>query len=200
MRIPKGNDENRSWNPLPVADYCILITKVDTTRTSRGSDPKPQVMIQGEVVSDEYNGKKVTEFFFATPKALWRLENLFKALGIPGDETGDIDAEGKAILDYPEDELIERIVTVRILQDKYTDKTTGEVKTSNDWDAGTYAISPQDPYYDEVIAELKAAAASSGSAEQSGEPADEPVEETVADAPQAPARPAPGARRRRRSS
>lgn len=193
MRIPKGNDEPK-WTPLPVGRYDILITKVDSNRMSRGKDPKPQVMIQGEVASDEYNGKKVTEFFFATPKAFWRVENLFKALGIEGEPTGDHDeATGAEILDYPEEELLERVVSVSITQETYTDKA-GDEKVSNDWDASSYKISSLDQFYDEVIKEQAEAASQSDSEE-----ADEDPVEAAAEAPQAPAKPAPGRRRRRQA-
>lgn len=142
-RIPYSKGEN-TFKPLPESTYDVQLDSAEQT-TSKGGNP--QLTVKGQIVDGEYAGKKVTIWYSLLPQSTWKLDALFEALGIPAQETGELDENGKPICDFDTDDLAGRVVRYVCTQRTY------DGKVNNSWDKE--AISPLDPHYATVIANAK---------------------------------------------
>lgn len=138
---------------LPEGSYDLEIKKVDPNRTDKKD--RPQAMIQMEVVGPDHTGKVVTDWFYLTDNAVWRLHNLYEALGIEPEGTGEYDEEGKELVEYDTDDLIGRIFVANVTQRVYA-KRDGTKGSSNDF-GKEFDVSEHDPYHADVMAARGAA-------------------------------------------
>lgn len=92
--------EGKGWQPLPKGTYVIQINSVDPTKVSTKGNP--QMMVEGQVVGGDSEGKKVTLWYPLDGAAAWRLRNLLEGTGVDFEDTelDEVDDEQKPIHGY----------------------------------------------------------------------------------------------------
>lgn len=173
-----------TYEPIPEGTYDLRIDKVEQRTSKKGVE---QLMIGMTVLGPTSQGSKHTEWFALTEAAMWRLYNLFSALGIAPSPTDAFDEQGNQLDDYDSDELIGRVITAAVKIEEYFSEKEGKNKRNNKLDKD-FEISQFDPNYE---AYQKALAEAANSATAGAAPAAAPAQ---APAPaQAAAAPVAGA-------
>jgi hypothetical protein len=122
-------DRGGNYTPLPAGTYDFQIMEVEQ-RVAKND--KPQLMVKMQVVSDDYHGKKATNWLWLTEAAMGFVLDLFDALRIAPQDTGETDAAGQPIVDWDENELVNRIVRYEVTQESYK-TNAGEQKVKNEF-------------------------------------------------------------------
>lgn len=143
-----------TYEPIPEGTYDLRIDKVEQRTSKKGID---QLMVVMSVLGPTNQGAKHTEWFALTEAAMWRLYNLFSALGVAATPTGEYDAQGNQLEDYDADELIGRVITASVKIEEYFSEKEGKNKRNNKLERD-FEISRFDPHYEEYQRALADAA------------------------------------------
>ena len=103
-----------SREPLEEGIYTLRIAKAEETLSSTGN---PMLKIEYDVVGVEGN-RKVWDNYVLIDKCLFKLQELFKALGIPTDSIVEMDVA----------ELVGSEVQAKIIQEEYNGDVMNRVK------------------------------------------------------------------------
>lgn len=103
-----------SREPLVEGVYTLRIAKVEETTSSTGN---PMLKVEYDVVGVD-GGRKLWDNFVLIDKALWKLKELFDALGIDTSQIVEMDVQ----------ELIGLEVQAKVVQDTYNGDTVNRVK------------------------------------------------------------------------
>lgn len=105
-RITVDFSDVQEFEVLPKGEYAAVIAKAEW-REPQDSDKYPYINLEFDVkevvnVSDEVdlgNGRKLWAILSTSPKALWRMKQVFENLGIYMEELDiDVDDETNAVL------------------------------------------------------------------------------------------------------
>lgn len=105
-----------SREPLPEGIYPVSIAKVEQTLSK--SSGNPMLKIEFNINDPEYSGRKVWANYVLTEAAMWKVMELFKALGLPTESIVSIDT----------DELVGLECSAQIGQREYEGNIQNEVK------------------------------------------------------------------------
>lgn len=103
-----------SREPLEEGVYSLTIAKVEETTSSTGN---PMLKIEYDVNEVEGN-RKLWDNYVLIDKCLWKLKELFDALGI----------DTSAIVEMDVTELVGMQVNAKIIQETYNDEVVNRVK------------------------------------------------------------------------
>lgn len=103
-----------SREPLVEGVYTLRIAKVEETTSSTGN---PMLKVEYDVVGVD-GGRKLWDNFVLIDKALWKLKELFDALGIDTSQIVEMDVQ----------ELVGLEVQAKVVQDTYNGDITNRVK------------------------------------------------------------------------
>lgn len=112
MNIDFSNVPSRE--PLEEGLYTLTIAKVEEKTSSTGN---PMLSVEYDVVGVEGN-RKLWDNYVLTDKALWKLQELFKALGL----------DTSAVVSIDPNELVGLQVQAKVIQDEYNGDTVNRVK------------------------------------------------------------------------
>ncbi len=101
----------QSRDPLEPGWYLGRIDKIEEKTSSTG---KPMLAVQYEIMANEDGdvvpgNRRVFENWVLTPEAMWKVKQVFSALGL----------EAEAIVDIDTDELLGMTLMLKIVQDTY---------------------------------------------------------------------------------
>ncbi len=101
----------QSRDPLEPGWYLARIAQIDEKTTTTG---KPMLAVQYEVTATEDGevvpgNRKVFENWVLTSEAMWKIKQVFSALGMPTE----------AIVDIDTDDLLGQELMLKIIQDTY---------------------------------------------------------------------------------
>jgi len=121
----KGSDNGGGggWQPLPEGVYDLLIKSAEQKTSSKGNQ---QIQVVCEVMDGEYAGKRATVWYSLLPNSTWKLDRLIDTLGIKRQPTGEFGPDGKEILAFDPDDLIERVVRYTVKQREYQGKVNND--------------------------------------------------------------------------
>jgi hypothetical protein len=103
-----------SREPLAEGVYTLQIAKVEETTSSTGN---PMLKVEYDVMGVE-GGRKLWDNFVLIDKALWKLKELFDALGIDTSSIVEMDVQ----------ELVGLEVQAKVVQDTYNGDIVNRVK------------------------------------------------------------------------
>ncbi len=109
-----------SRDPLEPGWYLCRISEIEEKQSSTG---KPMLAVQYEVVSDDLGepvegSRKLFENWVLVDNALWKIQSVFKALGLPAE----------AIVDIDTDELVGLELMLKVVQDTYQGEIRNYIK------------------------------------------------------------------------
>jgi hypothetical protein len=146
IRVPRSTTarNNNAYTPLPDGTYDFRITEVSESTSSAGN---PQLVVRMVCQGPAFADRKATIWLTQTAKAAWKTEQLFEALSIEPEETGDVDEDGNPIYAYNEEELVGRFVSFEVTTREYNGKRNNDfskpVRAS--MDPGGYEDAPAKP-------------------------------------------------------
>ena len=103
-----------SREPLEEGVYTLMIAKAEETVSSSGN---PMLKIEYDVVGVDGN-RKLWDNYVLIDKCLWKVQELFKALGIPTDAIVEMDVQ----------ELVGQQVQAKVIQEEYNGDMQNRVK------------------------------------------------------------------------
>lgn len=103
-----------SREPLVEGLYPVRIAKVEEKTSSTGN---PMLAVEYDVLGVEGN-RKLFDNFVLIDKCLWKIKELFEAMGLDASAAIEIDPQ----------ELVGMEVTVKIIQEEYNGETVNRVK------------------------------------------------------------------------
>lgn len=106
----------QSREPLPEGVYDASVAKVDQVLSK--SSGNPMLKIEFNINNEGYTGRKVWGNYVLTEAAMWKVMELFKALGLDTDSVVDIDT----------DDMIGLTCQLKIAQREYEGNITNEIK------------------------------------------------------------------------
>lgn len=101
---------------LPEGTYPASVAKVEQVLSK--SKGNPMLKVEFNIEADGYTGRKVWANYVLTPAAMWKVQELFKALGLEAD----------AILEIDTDDLVGMTCQLKIAQREYEGDIQNEVK------------------------------------------------------------------------
>ena len=105
-----------SREPLPEGLYELRVAKVEQT-TSKTSG-NPMLKVEFDVMTEGYTGRKIWANYMLMENSYWKIQELFKSLGLDADGIVDVDT----------DELVGLTCTGKITQREYNGDIQNEVK------------------------------------------------------------------------
>lgn len=102
-----------SREPLEEGIYTLRIAKVDEAVSSTGN---PMLKVEYDVV--EHEGRKLWDNFVLIDKCLWKIKELFDAIGLDTSSIVDIDVA----------ELVGYEVQAKVIKEPYNDDIVNRVK------------------------------------------------------------------------
>ena len=106
----------QSRDPLPEGVYPASIAKVEQALSK--SSGNPMLKVEFNIEADGYQGRKVWSNYVLTEAAMWKVQELFSALGLDTD----------AILEIDTDELVGMTCNLKIAQREYEGNIQNEIK------------------------------------------------------------------------
>lgn len=105
-----------SRDPLPEGTYPASIAKVEQILSK--SSGNPMLKIEFNIDDEQFQGRKVWGNYVLTENAMWKVQELFSALGLDTD----------AIVDMDTDELVGMTCNLKIAQREYEGNIQNEIK------------------------------------------------------------------------
>lgn len=105
-----------SRDPLPEGVYPARVAKVDSVISK--SSGNSMLKIEFDILDEDYTGRKVWGNYVLTESCLWKVMELFKALGLSCDAVVELDTE----------ELIGLECNLKIAQREYDGQIQNEIK------------------------------------------------------------------------
>jgi len=117
IELPKRDENSPRYKLLPEGSYRVRIWSAVEKMSSKG---KPMVEVQYKIDDIGFEAwKRIYDFFSLQENALWKLSNLFDALGLQ--------AEGNVEMNW-QDDLVGRALIVIVVHEKRTQgPRTGEL-------------------------------------------------------------------------
>lgn len=106
----------QSRDPLPEGTYPASIAKV--TQVLSKSSGNPMLKVEFNILDEAYSGRKVWGNYVLTEAAMWKVQELFSALGLDTD----------AILDIDTDDMVGMTCNLKIAQREYEGDIQNEIK------------------------------------------------------------------------
>lgn len=78
IKLDFSNVTGGGFEPVPAGDYLVEIEKVEEKTSKAGN---AMLNFTFNIVDGEYEGRKIFDLYVLTEKALWKLQDLFSALG-----------------------------------------------------------------------------------------------------------------------
>ena len=103
-----------SREPLEEGVYSLRIAKAEETESSTGN---PMLKVEFDVMGVEGN-RKLWDNFVLIDKCLWKVQELFKALGIDTEQVVTMDPQ----------ELIGQEVQAKVIQEDFNGDTVNRIK------------------------------------------------------------------------
>lgn len=103
-----------SREPLEEGVYTLVIAKAEETQSSTGN---PMLKVEYDVLGVEGN-RKLWDNYVLIDKCLWKVQELFKALGLDTSAVVELDVQ----------ELIGQQVQAKVVQEEYNGDTVNRVK------------------------------------------------------------------------
>ena len=103
-----------SREPLDEGVYCLTIAKVEETTSSTGN---PMLKVEYDV-NDVPGNRKLWDNFVLIDKCMWKIKELFDALGIDTSTIVEMDVTA----------LVGMQVNAKIIQEQYNGETVNRVK------------------------------------------------------------------------
>lgn len=91
IKLDFSNVTGGNFEPLPAGDYKLEIEKVEE-RVSKAGNPMLN-MTFNVIDHEKYEGRKVFDLYVLTEKALWKLKDLFIAIGKGVDGVVEFDPQ-----------------------------------------------------------------------------------------------------------
>ena len=104
-----------SREPLEEGIYSLTISKVEETTSSTGN---PMLKVEFNILDEAYSGRKVWGNYVLTEAAMWKVQELFSALGLDTD----------AILDIDTDDMVGMTCNLKIAQREYEGNIQNEIE------------------------------------------------------------------------
>ncbi len=79
-----------TFDPVPPGDYPVTISKIEIRVSESNPDGDPYLNWELQIASGEHQGRRLWYMTSTAPRALWKLKETLKALGIEG-ETLDLE-------------------------------------------------------------------------------------------------------------
>ena len=117
ITIPSDVATNTGYTPLPEGTYDFRVVSIEQKTSSTGNQ---QFEFQLEVIGGPSAGRKLRSWYSLTDKAMWRLNQLYTALGIEG--------EGPDGTVYDSDWLVDRALTFDVHHRIWNGKTNLDFK------------------------------------------------------------------------
>lgn len=105
-----------SREPLPEGIYSAQVAKVEQILSKTSGNP--MLKVEFDIISEDYPNRKVWANYVLTEAAMWKVQELFKALGL--------DADG--IIDIDTDDLVGMGCNLKIEQREYNGDIVNDVK------------------------------------------------------------------------
>lgn len=105
-----------SRDPLPEGVYDVTVAKVEQTVSK--SSGNPMMKVEFDVQDPDYTGRKLWANYVLTEAAMWKVKELFSALGI----------DTSAIVEMDTDELIGLTCKAKVAQREYDGNVQNEIK------------------------------------------------------------------------
>lgn len=105
-----------SREPLPEGLYELQVAKVEQTVSKASGNP--MLKIEFNVLTEGYEGRKIWSNYVLTENMYWKVQELFKSLGLDADGIVDIDT----------DDMIGLTCTGKITQREYQGDIQNELK------------------------------------------------------------------------
>lgn len=103
-----------SREPLEEGVYELSVSAVEEKNSSAGN---PMISVTYDVTNIDGN-RKLWDNFVLTEKSLWKLQEFFKALGLPTEEVVTMDVS----------ELVGACVNAKVIQELYQGDTVNRIK------------------------------------------------------------------------
>lgn len=98
-RITVDFSDVEDFEALPKGDYQAVIAKAEYRDFPEEPDRHPYINLEMDVSDGEAKGRKLWSILSFSPKALWRMKQVFENLGIYMDELDiDVDEDTNAVL------------------------------------------------------------------------------------------------------
>ena len=106
----------QSRDPLPEGTYPASVAKVEQVLSK--SSGNPMLKVEFNILDEAYAGRKVWGNYVLTEAAMWKVQELFSALGLDTD----------AILDIDTDDMVGMTCNLKIAQREYEGNIQNEIK------------------------------------------------------------------------
>ena len=104
-----------SREPLPEGTYPVSVAKVEQKLSKKNN---PVLKVEFNIKDEEYKGRKIWANYTLIPTAMWKVQELFKALGLEAD----------AILEIDTDDLVGLTCQLKIAQREFEGEIQNDVK------------------------------------------------------------------------
>lgn len=84
-RVNVDFSEIESFEAIPEGEYPVVIEEVEYVEPA-SEDKYPYLNVEMTVTGGEYDGRKLWTIWSFSPKALWRMKQVFENLELPIDE------------------------------------------------------------------------------------------------------------------
>lgn len=122
-RVRYSAGDGNNYQPLPEGTYDFRIEEVVQGNSKNGN---PQLQLKMEVIDGPYTGKKISNWYSLLPQSGWKLDALLDALEIEKEDTGEVDENGKPVLDFDTDWLIGRCVAYDVKHREWNGKINND--------------------------------------------------------------------------
>jgi hypothetical protein len=85
VKVTVDFSEVESFEAIPEGEYPIIIEEVEYVEPA-SDDKYPYLNVKMEISEGEHEGRKLWTIWSFSPKALWRMQQVFENLGLPVDE------------------------------------------------------------------------------------------------------------------
>ena len=144
IRYTAGDPNNKGFTPLPEGTMNFKIIEEEDCTSKKGN---PQHKVRFEVMDGPHAGRQLNVWFSFMPNAIWAWESLVEATGAVPTDTGEIDETGEAIMELPDNALLDCYVTADVSQEEYNDKTNNKLNKIRECTeyAGPYDMADDEP-------------------------------------------------------
>lgn len=116
-KIQYSKAEGGAFELIPVGTYDFLIKGAEQGVSKQKGTP--QVTVDVEVVEGDYAGKTMKAWYYPTPEASWKLNNMTEVAGIPSTDSGQVDKNGKPILESDTDDFAGHYFQADVVHEEY---------------------------------------------------------------------------------
>lgn len=124
MKVNVDFSDVQDFEAFEPGEYPVIIEQVEYVEPA-SEDKYPYLNVQLEISEGEFEGRKLWTILSFSPKALWRMKQVFENLGLPIDEVEfEVDEDTNMVID-PELAGMPAIAVVTV--EKYENKDRNRV-------------------------------------------------------------------------